>query len=725
MEAKKVNPQKDRLSTHILIGLGAGVLVGLFLGEKAEFFTTIGDAFIGLLQMTVMPYIIVSLIASLGKISLSEWKKLILNGVTILLFLLAIGIITITVLPLILPHWESASFFRPDIIAQNKSFDFVRLYIPSNPFSSMANNVIPAVVLFCIFIGMALAKINGKEKLIPLLDILSETLNKVNKMIIRLTPYGVFAIAAGSAGTLSLEELGRLQAYILLYSMAFLLLTFWVLPSLISALTPIKFKDFFNISKSTLITIFATGKIIVVLPQLIDNIKEILSRENLSNEENENAVDIMMPLAYPFPNLGSFVILVFIPFVAWFIGDAITGEKLPVFLGASLISSFVSPTVVLPFLLDLMHLPSEMFNLFVVSSVYTDRIRVVLGAVHLMTLTILAIGFSAGFAKFSFKRVGKKIIITILIWTSVSFALNRYLSFVLQGSYKEYDRFVGMTLNRHKIRMEIKKMPEIQPQKPAPGASRYDLIKQRGTIRVGYLRDQLPFAFVNNKNQLVGFDIDMAYDLAEELGVKLIIIKVKKNEMYRALQEGYCDIIMSGVPITLTHLDEINFTNSYISQTMAFIVPDYRKKEFLSLEDVQKKDTLHLVIPQWSYYAGKLRKLLPQAKISVISSPRLYLNGKIQGTDALIYSAEAGSAWTLIYPKYSVVVPKPKVIKIPLAYPIARDDIRWRDFLNTWIEIKKGNGTIDEYFKYWIFGKGAESKGERWSVIKDVLHWTE
>ena len=119
---------------------------------------------------------------------------------------------------------------------------------------------------------------------------------------------------------MSPEEIQRLHAYIILYSVAVLLIGFYWLPLLISAFTGVKPKTVFNATKSTLLTIFATAKIIVVLPQLIDDVKRIVHLSNDKDKELEAKTDIMMPLAYPFPNLGTFVIFVFVPFVAWFMG---------------------------------------------------------------------------------------------------------------------------------------------------------------------------------------------------------------------------------------------------------------------------------------------------------------------------------------------------------------------------------------------------------------------
>lgn len=60
------------LSTSILIGLVMGIGCGLFFGEYCARLSVIGDVFIGLLRMTVLPYIMVSIIGNLGRLSLRE-----------------------------------------------------------------------------------------------------------------------------------------------------------------------------------------------------------------------------------------------------------------------------------------------------------------------------------------------------------------------------------------------------------------------------------------------------------------------------------------------------------------------------------------------------------------------------------------------------------------------------------------------------------------------------
>ena len=98
---------------------------------------------------------------------------------------------------------------------------------------------------------------------------------------------------------------------------------------------------------------------------------------------------------------------------------------------------------------------------------------------------------------------------------------------------------------------------------------------------------------------------------------------------------------------------------------------------------------------------------------------------KLATSDAAILPAESGSVWTLLYPQYSVVVPDADIVKVPLAYPLARRDLGFASFINTWIELKRRDGTIDALHRHWVLGRDAVVNRPRWSVIRDVLHWVE
>ena len=93
--------------------------------------------------------------------------------------------------------------------------------------------------------------------------------------------------------------------------------------------------------------------------------------------------------------------------------------------------------------------------------------------------------------------------------------------------------------------------------------------------------------------------------------------------------------------------------------------------------------------------------------------------------DGFVYSAEAGSAWTLLYPEYAVVVPPPPRIELPMSYAMARGDRELVDYVNALVELKKGDGTFKKLYNYWVLGQFAADTQPRWSVIRNVLHWVD
>src|SRR6185503_12284193 len=227
-------------STKILIGLLSGVFVGLFLGDHAAVFNVAADGFVKLLQMTVLPYITLSIVTSLGSLSFAEVRTLGLRGGAVLVGLWCLALLFTFLLPLAFPVLETASFFSTTLLEQRRPFNFVELFIP-NPFYALSNNIVPAVVFFFIFFGVAMIGVERKQLALDVFNIAKEALSKATKFVVSLTPYGVFAIAANTAGTLNVEQIARIQVYLITYIIVALLVALWVLPGLVSALTPFSY----------------------------------------------------------------------------------------------------------------------------------------------------------------------------------------------------------------------------------------------------------------------------------------------------------------------------------------------------------------------------------------------------------------------------------------------------------------------------------------------------
>ena len=116
-EAKK----KFRLSLSgcILLGLLLGIFCGIFFGEYCAGLKIFGDAFIKLLQMSILPYIVVSLVVGIGRLSYSEAKVLAVKAGSLLLLFWGIGLAVIFIMPLAFPSVETASFFSTTLLPRS------------------------------------------------------------------------------------------------------------------------------------------------------------------------------------------------------------------------------------------------------------------------------------------------------------------------------------------------------------------------------------------------------------------------------------------------------------------------------------------------------------------------------------------------------------------------------------------------------------------------------
>jgi ABC-type amino acid transport substrate-binding protein len=225
----------------------------------------------------------------------------------------------------------------------------------------------------------------------------------------------------------------------------------------------------------------------------------------------------------------------------------------------------------------------------------------------------------------------------------------------------------------------------------------------------------------------MGLDIEMAEILGRDLGAKVEFIELENlAALPRLLASGRLDIAMAGIAVTPERASEMLFSEPYLDETLAFVVKDHLREEFSSWGNIRDLGSIAVKTPNLPYYIEQIKRRAPQLKIEVLDSLSQIEAGMKQGTfDAVAMAAESGSVLTLLYPKYTVVVPEPEVVKIPLAYPVARRDQEWAHFINTWIELKRRDGTIDALYGHWVLGKQSVKRTPRWSIVRDVLHWLE
>jgi len=713
------------LATQVLIGLLLGIATGLFFGEEAAVLEGGGNAFIRLLQMTVIPYVTVSLIASLGSLTLAEARKLGVRAGVLLLALWAIVIAIVVAVPLAYPSWETASFFTTTLVHQAPAFDFVSLYIPANPFEALANSVVPSVVVFSALLGIALMSTPGKEPVIRALSVLADALMTINRLVAKLTPLGVFAITASAAGTMSLEELARLQVHLWVYASLALVLTFWVLPGLVAALTPVRYGQLFLWARAPLLLAFATGSLLIVLPMLVDRARLILAASELDDDECEATVEVIVPASFNFPSVGKLLTLSFVLFGGWLTGSSVGPEQMPKFLVAGVASFFGQVVTALPYLLDLMRLPSDLLQIYVVMGVVTGRLSTMMAAMHTLVLAVLGTYAMLAPQTLRWHRLIPWAGLSVGALAATILGLRVGLTFLLNPEYTEYQTFIQMDLPGDAVVVHHSGESPTPLDESDRERSRLAVILERGEIRVCYFPDALPFAFQNAAGRLVGFDVAMAHQLAGDMGVSLEFSKVERRELADRLKSGLCDIAMSGIGMTTDRALNVAYATSHLTATLGFAVHDHDRHAFSRWESVDEKGEVTIAMPPAPYFEALLQAKLPKAKFVYVDSVREFFQADEGVYDALAYSAESAAAWTLVYPSFTVAVPVPDALEGLYAYPLPRNSPELLEYINVWIELKKHDGGIDGFYDYWILGEATGKQEPRWSVIRDVLHWVE
>lgn len=705
-------------SKQILVGLLAGVAIGLFLGERAAVFGFAATGFVKLLQVTVLPYMTVSLVGNLGRLDYQQARELAWRAGSILLCLWAIALALAALFPLAFPSVETARFFSTTVVEPAEDFDFINLYIPSNPFFSLANNVVPAVVLFSVLLGVALIGMENKAAVLDMLGAAASVLSRAAKMITRLTPYGLFAIAANAGGTLDVTQLGRLQIYLIVYAAAALFLSLWLLPGLVAVLTPVKTREVLARCRDAFVTAFAVSDLFIVLPMLIEATKELLERHDIGGDKRRTLPDVVVSASFNFPSAGKLMSLSFLLFAAWFADTPIDLTRYPQLAATGVLTFFGSLNVAVPFLLDAFRVPADTFQLFLATGVINSHFGALAAASHTVTLALLATAAMAGKLQFDVRRLARYGAVTVALAAAVFGGGRLLFESVLRPTYEQRGVLMSMRLRTQPADAVV--LEQLAPPPAQTSGSTLDRIRDSGALRVGFFPAALPFAFLNDAGDLVGYDVELAHALARDMRVRLELVPIERDGFAEALDAGSIDIVMAGVAITAERMVETSFSASYLDETLAFIVPDHRRGEFADWEALRSRARLKLAAPDLPYYLDLIRRLLPRAEIAVLPDLEAAMSQGTLEADAIVAAAERGSAWTLLHPQFTVVVPQPGLVRIPLAYPLARDDA-WRAFVNQWLELKRKDGTLDELYSYWILGRDAAEKRRRWSILDDVL----
>ena len=264
--------KKNSLTSRIVIGMVAGILLGTFLqwlmpngsdkvinlylfevSLKGLFvdgiLEVIGQVFMASLRMLVVPLVFVSLVC--GVCSLKDTSKLgRIGGKAVALYLAttAIAISFAIFVALIVAPGEGVNMVANSSFSGREAPSLAQVIIqmfPTNPFASFAQGNMLQVIVFALLFGIAIA-LSGKsgERIALLFEDLSEVIMRLVTILMNIAPYGVFALLATLFTTVSLTTFGNLIEYFLVVFFVLVvhaLLTYPIILRLFTGLNPLIF----------------------------------------------------------------------------------------------------------------------------------------------------------------------------------------------------------------------------------------------------------------------------------------------------------------------------------------------------------------------------------------------------------------------------------------------------------------------------------------------------
>ncbi|MCY6484652.1 dicarboxylate/amino acid:cation symporter [Clostridium aestuarii] len=268
----------NNLGFWIIVSMILGILAGNLMGEKTSMFAPIGDIFIHLIKMVVVPLVAVSIISgtasmgnskSAGKIGLATFGYYMCSTAIAVTLGLIMGELLNPGIGISLDKIQSMfSNEYADKASLQGFWETIKSFIPLNPFEALVSGNIMQILFFSIFLGLGISSLESKKKnlLINVFDALSDALVFVITKIMYTAPLGVFALMAYSIGTFGFDMLTLIVKLFLTCVFAWIIHTFGIYGLIIKLFSKVSPRKFFSkIYKSQLVAL-STASSMATIP---------------------------------------------------------------------------------------------------------------------------------------------------------------------------------------------------------------------------------------------------------------------------------------------------------------------------------------------------------------------------------------------------------------------------------------------------------------------------
>ncbi len=232
-------------------------------------------------------------------------------------------------------------------------------------------------------------------------------------------------------------------------------------------------------------------------------------------------------------------------------------------------------------------------------------------------------------------------------------------------------------------------------------------IKERGKLLAGVKFDTPPFGFLNDKNEPVGFDLDLVRKIGERLGVPVEFVKVTSPTRVPMLVSGNVDLVAASMTHTRERDKTIDFSITYYTGAQSLIVP--KDSPIKGLKDLDGKA---VAVQQGTTLEKNIAAAAPKAKISAFKDYNSAWLALVQGrADALTGSLNILQGFAKDNPNY-VILPDRFSIE-PFGIGVRQGDAALRDAINFALQDLWESKQYAEIYRKW-FGADPEVPIETW-----------
>jgi polar amino acid transport system substrate-binding protein len=231
--------------------------------------------------------------------------------------------------------------------------------------------------------------------------------------------------------------------------------------------------------------------------------------------------------------------------------------------------------------------------------------------------------------------------------------------------------------------------------------STLEQIMRRGVLKVG-MDTFVPWAMKDKKGEFIGFEIDVARRLAEEMGVKVEFVPTKWAGIIPALLTGKFDVIIGGMGIRPKRALKANFSIPYDYSGMSMVAHKKVAAGFSGLDDFNQPD-VQIAVKLGTTAAMAAKKYMPKAKLRLFDDEsqayQELRNGKVH---AVVGSAPRPAYEAIKYEDTLFMPIKENFTKEPIGFAVRKGDFDTLNFFNSWITKVQLEGWLKEKHQYWF-----------------------